>query len=71
MTFTMIDTLKKILEHTGTSTSRIVFLLMAVISCVAFLMGYLGADQFMVLVSMAFGYYFRKDGADQLNDKLE
>ena len=42
------------------SASKIVFLLLAVTSCVAFFMGNLEAKDFMLLAGMEFTYYFTK-----------
>ena len=40
------------------SASKIVFILMAVAACVALFVGKISGEQFMVLVSMAFSFYF-------------
>jgi asparagine N-glycosylation enzyme membrane subunit Stt3 len=40
------------------SASKIVFVLLAITSCVAFLLGRLEAKDFMVLTMAAFSFYF-------------
>lgn len=40
------------------SASKLVFLLMALTTCAAFLIGRLESKDFMVLSSMAFAFYF-------------
>lgn len=49
------------------SASKIVFLLLALTACVAFMMGKLESKDFMVLASMAFGFYFAVKPSD-VND---
>lgn len=44
------------------SASKIVFILLAVVACAGFLMAKLEAKDFMLLASMAFGYYFASKG---------
>lgn len=44
------------------SASKIVFILLAVTACVAFMIGRLGASDFMMLASMAFAFYFANKG---------
>lgn len=46
------------------SASKLVFLLVAITACFAFIKGTLPVDQFMLLATAAFLYYFRKDGND-------
>lgn len=46
------------------SASKIVFILMAVASCVALFVGKINAEQFMVLSSMAFAFYFSSKPTD-------
>ena len=45
-----------------TSASKIVFILMAVVACVAFILGKLEAKDFMLLTSMSFSFYFANKG---------
>jgi hypothetical protein len=40
------------------SAAKIVFILIAITSCVAFIMGKLESKDFMLLASMAFAFYF-------------
>ena len=40
------------------SASKIVFILLALTACVGFFLNLLESKDFMVLASMAFGYYF-------------
>jgi len=40
------------------SASKIVFLLMAITASAGFFLGLLETKEFMILASMAFGYYF-------------
>lgn len=44
------------------SASKIVFILLAVTACVGFLTKLLPVDQFMILVSGAFTFYFSNKG---------
>lgn len=46
------------------SASKLVFILVAITACFAFIKGILPTDQFMLLATAAFLYYFRKDGND-------
>ena len=46
------------------SASRIVFILLALVACIAFLIGRLEAKDFMLLASMAFAFYFSKRDGD-------
>ena len=46
-----------------TSASKIVFILMALTSCVGFFLGILETKDFMVLASMAFSFYFAHKGS--------
>ncbi len=45
------------------SASKIVFVLMALTSCVALIIGKLPTDQYMLLVSSAFAFYFSNKGS--------
>ena len=44
------------------SASKLVFLLIALTACVGFYLGKLESQDFMVLASMAFGFYFSFKG---------
>lgn len=44
------------------SASKLVFLLLALTACVGFFLGKLESTDFMVLASMAFGFYFSFKG---------
>lgn len=44
------------------SASKIVFLLLAITACVAFFVGKLDADKFMILAVSAFTFYFAAKG---------
>lgn len=44
------------------SASKLVFVLLAVTACIAFMLGRLGASDFMMLASMAFAFYFANKG---------
>lgn len=44
------------------SASKIVFILMAVASCVAFFLGKLDQNNFMILSGAAFAFYFSNKG---------
>ncbi len=48
------------------SASKIVFILLALTACVAFLLGLLEPKDFMVLTGMAFGFYFSNKGEPTL-----
>lgn len=43
------------------SASKIVFVLVALTACVGFFIGKLPVEQFMLLASGAFAYYFTRD----------
>lgn len=45
------------------SASKVVFLLMAVAACVAFFMGKLDQNNFMILCGGAFTFYFANKGS--------
>lgn len=47
-----------------TSASKIVFILLSVSACVGFFIGILESKDFMVLASMAFGFYFAAKPSD-------
>lgn len=44
------------------SASKLVFILVALVSSVAFLTGKLPQEQWMILAGMAFGFYFSNKG---------
>lgn len=44
------------------SASKLVFLLIAITSCLGFLFGILPTDQFMILATGAFAFYFSNKG---------
>ena len=44
------------------SASKLVFLFLAITACVGFFVGKLESQDFMVLASMAFGFYFSFKG---------
>lgn len=44
------------------SASKIVFIIMALASVVALFIGKISGEQFMILVSMAFAFYFSNKG---------
>jgi hypothetical protein len=44
------------------SASKIAFLLLAITTCVGFLIGRFNADDFKLLTAMAFTYYFSSKG---------
>lgn len=46
------------------SASKIVFILLAVTACAGFFLGILDPKDFMVLASMAFGFYFAAKPSD-------
>jgi len=49
------------------SASKIVFILMAVASCVAFFLGKLDQNNFMILSGAAFTFYFSNKGDNSGN----
>ena len=44
------------------SASKIVFILLAVTTCITFILGKLESKDFMVLTGMAFSFYFANKG---------
>lgn len=46
------------------SASKIVFILLALTACIGFFIGILESKDFMVLASMAFGFYFAAKPSD-------
>ena len=50
------------MRHIFESASKIVFILLAVTACLAFLIGRLDTKDFMVLTGMAFTFYFSHKG---------
>jgi len=50
------------MEEIFKSASKIVFIMMALFSCVGFVVGKLEAEQFMLLSGMAFSFYFAHKG---------
>jgi uncharacterized membrane protein YbaN (DUF454 family) len=44
------------------SASKLVFLLLAITSCIGFLLSLLPVDQFMLLATGAFAFYFSSKG---------
>ena len=50
------------MEEIFKSASKIVFILMAVFSCIGFSVGLLEPEQFMLLAGMAFSFYFANKG---------
>ena len=48
------------------SASKIVFILLAVVACYGFISGILESKDFMLLASMAFGFYFANKGDSNL-----
>ena len=48
------------------SASKIVFIMLALVACAGFLLGKLEAKDFMLLASMAFGFYFANKGEANL-----
>lgn len=56
----MLNALTNILQ----SASKIVFIMLAVTACVGFFIGLLESKDFMVLASMAFGFYFAAKTSD-------
>ena len=51
------------------SASKIVFILLALTACVGFFMHLLESKDFMVLASMAFGYYFASKPTNEVAAK--
>jgi asparagine N-glycosylation enzyme membrane subunit Stt3 len=51
------------------SASKLVFLLLTVTACIAFIFGKLPTDSFMILATGAFAFYFSNKG-DKSNDYL-
>lgn len=53
------------------SASKLVFLLLALTACIGFATGVLESQDFMVLASMAFGFYFsfKGDGSKEYAGK--
>lgn len=47
------------------SASKIVFILLAIVSCAGFLLGMLDPKDFMMLVSMSFSFYFSNKPTDK------
>lgn len=50
------------------SPAKIVFIIMAVASCVAFFIGLLGEDNFMILASGSFAFFFSYKGKDGMQE---
>jgi len=50
------------MEEILKSASKIVFILMALSTCVGFFLGLLTGEQFMLLSGMAFTFYFSSKG---------
>ena len=48
-----------------TSASKIVFILLAITACVAFLVGALEENNFMLLTTAAFSFYFANKGTSE------
>lgn len=44
------------------SASKIVFLLLTITACAAFILGKLDADKFMILITGVFAFYFSHKG---------
>lgn len=51
------------------SASKTVFIILALTACVGFMVGKLPVDNFMILASSAFAFYFSNKG-DQKNNYL-
>lgn len=49
------------------SASKIVFILLTLTACLAFLRGLLPVDQFMILTTGAFSFYFSNKGTKKDN----
>jgi hypothetical protein len=49
------------------SASKIVFVLIALTACLGFGFGILPVDQFMLLATGAFSYYFTRDTGERKN----
>ena len=50
------------------SASKIVFILLALTACIAFIRGRLPVDQFMILAMAAFTFYFSNKGDAKKTD---
>jgi hypothetical protein len=48
------------MEKIYTSASRLVFIALAITACAGFFVGNLSQENFMILVGVAFTYYFTK-----------
>lgn len=53
------------------SASKLVFLALTLTACVAFLLGILPVDQFMLLAIGAYAYYFRNSNGESPKDYIE
>jgi len=49
------------------SASKIVFIMVAITSCIGFIIGKLPVDSFMVLTTGAFAFYFSNKGSKENN----
>lgn len=49
------------------SASKLVFILVALTACIGFSIGLLPVDQFMLLATAAFSYYFTRDNGPTIN----
>lgn len=49
----------------GQSASKVVFIMLTATACVAFLLGTLPADQFMILAVAASSFYFSHKGTER------
>lgn len=49
------------------SASKLVFITLALTACIGFMMGKLPVDNFMILVSSAFAFYFSNKGDSKSN----
>jgi len=49
------------------SASKIVFILLALTACLGFLLGMLPVENFMILISSAFAFYFSNKGDSNTN----
>lgn len=52
------------MKNIVSSASKMVFILMALTSCIALLVGVLPVDQFMLLTTGAFAFYFSNKPTD-------
>jgi len=50
------------MENIYESASKIVFIMLSLTVCISFLLGVLPSDQFMILASAAFAFYFSNKG---------